>query len=502
LYFIKNQIKVTFPLLALIERLTKSEKRYCSVYLQKHFDKDNRFYQYFQDLCKSNTTETYKDIAVLKVQLYDQLLNALFQYNLASDPEIQLFRAVFQCNFLLHKGLMDECEKKIKKTQDLAIKYENFEVLMLLSKVEFGLMSRKYFKQIKSEEIDHWYQKIEKTNHSILEYYQYKFYSGKAYQLQYQSGNRGKELAKKLEPILALPIFQNYEKITTINAKLDYLQIHALYYFSNLNAQEAFNMNSKFLMTLEENQGLLMLYADRYFSVFNNYLIDSLILKKYDLLLPGIEKLRNLHKEKHFEKLTNFESNVFRLSTLLEINYHINTGQYEAVYLQKEMYISSLKTHEKNIVKHNVVTIQYLLSLVCFYLGGYDESSHLLWTILQSQESNMATDLYLSVQMLQIICYFEMSEWGLLESSITAYRKKISQKDEAYDIQKQVSSFMASQINKPKFDFNILNKKLLPLFENPKSNIALNQFAFDVWIKSKTEKRGFKDVWMEEKGVL
>ncbi|MDB5281260.1 MAG: hypothetical protein JWO06_335, partial [Bacteroidota bacterium] len=400
----------------LVTNLSLSERRYCSLYLQKHSDSsDNRYLKLFNLLRKQKEYDnelSRKELgyqknpghySVLKKQLFEQLLNALHQADLFTNVEQQLLRSINQCHLLLQKGLFASCEKRINSLWKMAIDMEHYEGQIELQNLKMMLKARKYYRQVSEKELEHWMQETSTVLSEMEITSRYRYTSSLAYKMQYDSGIRGKELAVRMKTILQMPEYGSEKKATTLKARLDYYQVKALYHFANLETEQAFNYNKKFLAVLDENSLLMKLHSDRYFSVLNNFLIDCLVLRKYRMLDEGLLKLRGLTKIPAFKKLINFNANVFRLGYLLEINYLITGGNFTAAYLKIKTVQAGLREFGDKIVKHNRITLQYLMAYVCFALGKHEESLDNLWPVLQEKESAVAEDVQLAARMLQLL---------------------------------------------------------------------------------------------------
>lgn len=486
-------------LFELIGSLTLSEKRYCTIYLQKHVaGEQNRYFKMFTWLAKQTNYDALAcrlylgyekkpaHYAVLKKQLYEQLLDALHQFDLFTNPEQQLLRGIHQCYLLLQKGLFKDCEKRLKALGVEAEQMNHYEAQMQLQQLKMMIKARNYYRHETDAGLKDWSNETEKVLAQMEVTNRYRYLSSRVFKIQYDSGSRGKEQAERMKVIVQLPEFSNEKNATTNRAYLDFLQVKALYHFTNLETEKAAVYNEKFLQLLDANPVLLQLHADRYFSVLNNYLIDCLVLKKYDTLEAGLEKMRSLSKVLAFKRLANFNANVFRLGYLLEMNYLFSIRNFNGAYRKIPAIVAGLETYAGKIVKHNRITLQYLMAYVCFVLKKYTEALDHLQFILQEKETAVAENVQLAARMLQLLCHFELGDTLLLESLIKSVRRYLKN-DAGAAMQRLVISFVQSAARRQQTETKQwldLEKKLKKMAAEKSSVAAMNLFNYLDWVSA------------------
>ncbi len=492
-------------LFELINGLSLSEKRYCTLYLQKHSAaKENRYLRLFdflgrQKVYDSRMAQNYMGYqqqpahyAVLKKQLFEQLLDALHQFDLFTNAEQQLLRGIHQCYLLLQKGMFKACEKRVKNLSATAAQMNHYEGQLQLQQLKMMTKARNYYRHDTEETLQDW----NAETHAVLQQMEvtnrYRYLSSRVFKIQYESGTRGKEQATLMQAIIQLPEFADAKRASTSRAYLDFLQVRALYHFTNLETEKAAGYNEKFLQLLDSNPTLLQLHADRYFSVLNNYLIDCLVLKRYKVLEDGLAKMRSLPKIAAFKRLVNFAANVFRLGYLLEMNYMLTTENFAGAYAKIPAITAGLALYADKIVKHNRITLQYLMAYVCFMLKKYDEALDHLQFILQQKETAVAGNVQLAARMLQLLSHFEKGDALLLESLIKSLRRYLKA-DISADMQRTVISFIQAASRKqtviPK-QWSDLNKKLVKLAADKSSAASMNLFNYLLWVKAHLAEAG------------
>lgn len=483
-----------------------AEKRYCRLFLQKHMSK-NRYvvlYEYLLKAPKYDATEARRHCrcnnkpaayAVLKKQLAEQLLQALHLYDLHTNTEQQLQRSVHQCQLLLQKGHLDWCEKRLTAVWEQAMSVDLPEVLWQLQQLRLQLMSRRYYRNITAAGIVEWHRQTEAVLHQMQTTSRYRYLSATVYQMQYEAGARGSELAARMREVIRLPEFRSEKNATTLRAQLDYYQVRALYHFTNGETAKAADFNRRFLAALDQRLPLKQLLADRYFSVLNNYLIDAFVLKHYAEVETGLAQLRHLAKEPAFKRLANFDVNEFRLGALLELNYRMATGQFAAAEKRLPAIEKGLQQFGQRIVKHNRITLQYLMAYVAFVQHRYDRALDYLQPILQEKESAVAEQVQQGARLLQLLTHAEKGDWLLVESLIKSVRRQWSALPPLVQL---VLSFLQRQSKSGGVSlqhWRLLEKRLLPEATRPDSSAVLNMFQYVFWVQAHVQQQPMAAVW-------
>lgn len=499
--------KASSALYELVQSMSLSEKRYIQLYLTKHSkEATNRYTELFEQLSEAKSYNepllfsqfpkgtTKNDFAVLKKQLYEQILHGLATYDVFANPEQQLSRGIYECRILMQKGLFQQAEKRIMVMAEKADEMDIQELKLQIHQLKLQLIARNYYRHTKESTIEEWQQEANAIVQKIQTSIQYKYLSNKVYQMQYASGVRGSVLAKRMESITQQNAFKDIKYATTQRARLDFFQINALYHFANSEPQKAYEYNKKLLEELEATPLLMQINADRYFAVLNNFLIDCFILKEFNTLEEGLEKLKGLSKINTFRKLSNFEANSFRLSTQLQLNYWMEQGNFNSIIRSIPEVQNGIKRFEQKIVIHTRFTLLYLLAYGCFIVEKYDDAIDLLQPILQEKETKVVEDIQFGARMLQMLCFFEKNEMLLVQSFIQSLRKTILQKKLNLPVHKLVIKYI-QQASKGKLNYAVLMKKIDETIHSDGKKNELNLFNFLLWARAKRENVCMENTW-------
>ena len=165
--------KPSSDLFFLIKTLNKSEKRFFQQFAHRHTIKgENVYYQLFKVISEqSNYNEELakqqfagkkvaKNFAVVKKQLYEQLVLALHQYHLVHSISEKIKRDLHITKILLKKRLFKQCHKRIKLIEKNIQNYNLLEYQIELLDVKYQLVSHESFKNTNILDLENWVKKI------------------------------------------------------------------------------------------------------------------------------------------------------------------------------------------------------------------------------------------------------------------------------------------------------------------------------------------------------
>lgn len=134
---------VSDDLFRLIKSLSKSEKGYFKKYAAKNetgskqnyillFDAIDTMSEYDEELLKKKLKNAAfaKQIPVYKVYLFNLILRSLSQISVVSDAGAKIKEYLENTRLLSSKALYKEALKQLKKAKELAVKYNNYILLL------------------------------------------------------------------------------------------------------------------------------------------------------------------------------------------------------------------------------------------------------------------------------------------------------------------------------------------------------------------------------------
>lgn len=497
----------------LIHHLEKAEKRYFTLYAQRHqIGNANNYLEFFQlirdngiqsdatlidFLTKTNKTYSFTNyLSVAKKQLMESILKGLCQYHEPSSIEEEIKKLCHKANILFEKGLIKECEKKVNKAKKIALLFERFHLILEAIEIQKKLISSAYYNKSSFNDLIALSNETNKYLKILENKDAYWLLFSQIYKLHFQkSGDRKEKNQQEILKLMKHPLMKKEEMALSISAKLDFLQLKALKHFVKGEPLKAFQYNKQFLNVFTEHPNILKTQAARYQSTLNNFLIDCVQLNYEEELKEGLLTLRSLPKHEAYKKQKNSKMQVFRLSYQLELNWNVSKGNFQDNYLLLPSIQKQLEQYKAVMVDQSLVVFYYLLAYSCFAIGKFNES--LIWTnkiINETNEQSMVA-LQGTTKNLSLIAHFELGNYEFLSSSIENTKRYFKKRDRFLEIEKTLLPGLNQLINQPKEKHIASYKKLAKTFKKLQSDNAFNYYC---WTQSKLKRKTYERVYQEK----
>lgn len=487
----------------LIQGLSMAERRYFHIFSSRHFPKDNQYYRLFEAISRQETYDeaelhlqfgAHKSasyFAVLKRQLLDALLESLHHFETYDDPVQHVIRGVHYSQILLQRGLFEACARSIQKYKSQAYALELYEYILALISLEKKLASRQQFVEHANADIEALEREELQCLHFIELNAAFWKQSAHIYKLHYAKHiGPGKNNAD-LDALLKQPLFAQADKAETFIAQLDRLQIHALHAFAAQDAKKAFDYNKSFLQLMDNHPHLRDAHADRYFATLNNYLIDCVLTEQHTALLEGIETLQTLPANRTFRHIPNIQTQVFRISNQLLLNYHIGKENFAAALTIADVVHAGWKLHKSRMAQPHIITLLYLCAYAEINSGLSDRCLNTLQHLFDVRHAEDIGDLYASARILQILAHYERGDILLIDSLISAFNRSAATRQHRSETYAVLFKFIKQSVRYPKKPIkNTLLKNLKKLSTEPAEQRVFNIFNFTYWTERCLVMRG------------
>jgi hypothetical protein len=480
--------KPSNDLFELIHSLSPAEKRHFRMqarsgdlqYMQL-FDQIANMKEY-QERMLSEVLPT-DHLAAAKRHLYQLILEDLSRTG-ASHTLRQIRQGIQSIHILKEKGLRRQCEKLLKRYKKKAMENDLFRQQLELLDLEKQLLGPKSgaetLEQVYEEEAD-CLRKLQNVN-------TYWRLAGQIGRLQwmYQKMQQP-EQQQQLEALFQDPLLQDDQRAICLQSRIYQLRARATYYFTVGQPEQAYRENERLLELLDQSAFYRKQHPETYLLTFNNFLIDSLILQRYEALAIGLQKLSDLSSQSDFNSIKNLKARIFRQRYMLELNWYLSTENIEAGMKQVPLIEKGLAQHGKKILKPHRITLQYLLAYLLFLDGQYVRAQEWITNLLQEKE-DAVQEIFQFNRILNLLVHFELGNWEHLSYLLLSTRRYFKQRRALYRTESALFRFLQKAINSP---------------DPSASKMLKNQFREEVeaFIQNKEEARFFNYInlplWLE-----
>jgi hypothetical protein len=488
---------ISDDLFRLIKSLTKSEKGYFKKYAAKHivgegnnyillFDAINGQEKYDEEkiIKDFSNYEFVKNLSSGKPYLYNLILKSLRSFNRNISTEALLKNYLQHIEILFSKGLYDQCEKLIKKSKQIAAKYESHLQLMELFKWEFSLLNVSSYSSKSDGEIENIFSDLFLTLEKIKNEQVHNRQYIRSLKMAKKIGFiRNKKDQQNFESVLNNPLVAPQKKIQSYQAQnYNYLS-KSSYYFFQTDFENAHIYCHKLITLMENNFHQVEEDPWAYISALKKLALCQKNLRRYNELKTTIKTLRELKT-----RSTSANANAISVANNLELGLYVMSGEYQKG-------ISFLKQIENDKSNQDIV-MNYYMALIYFGVNDYYTANTYLNNIINDTK-NKQSDVYGISMILSLIVHYEMGTKDLLDYSVRSTYRFLYKRNRLYRFETALLEFMRKdmpQMTSPAQTISAykrLKNKLKEILSDPYEANVMNYFDFISWLESKIENRSF-----------
>ena len=164
---------------------------------------------------------------------------------------------------------------------------------------------------------------------------------------------------------------------------------------------------------------------------------------------------------------------------------------------------SELPGFEKELQERFLILIRYFMAYANFILGNYDRAIDHLQPIINTPTTGMWSATKKSARLMQVLVYYEKGDFEFLPYLLRSTYRYMLQQKQLQSSEKILMKYLRRLLN-------IADRRELPPFfhqlqlelvNNPEQwggEYGMGNFNLIGWLKSKTEKKSFRQVLTEE----
>lgn len=487
----------------LIKSLNMSEKRQFKIYGSRHIiDVENKYIFLFDVLEKM---ESY-DAEALRIKLesagrntkfikadmnflYQLILKSLVLYHSGKSAQIILNESISIIEILYFKGNFEQCIKEINKAANIARNAELFSSLLKIIQYEKKVYNHLSKHHRTENEIIQDLIFVHKIQQNIIAFYDLHNSANQTRILIIKTRNT-KEI-KKFEKLMQHDLLQNELCAISLDAKIKFYQIHAMWNYVNQDKKNELNTNKKIIQLFEKNS----IYKEEHLIEYVNTYARILSISKdineqiFHIELNNFRSIEVQNEKLYFLRIS---AQIFNFSYMIELSMYIQKKQFtKATNIINEIE-TGLKKFKNILIPSYKITFLYMLSYYYFATGNFDNARKRINILLNEYNEDERPDLYNFAKLINLLIHFELKNYSYIkykQQSVFYYFKKQSSLFETENI---ILKFFSLEKN-----YTINLEKSLPKLkedlEKTKSHslerYAFNYFDWIDWIDSKISKK-------------
>lgn len=407
----------------LINAMSKSEKRYFTVDVQKSNKKGSRYLELFHTITQM---ETYDEKELRKKfgsklphdkrYLYDAILRSMRDYRSTNSYVAQIREMILDARYLFERELYEQCATRLANAKNLALELDEQAALLEIIKEE-----RRLVLDVRKPDFDKNLKELGSVSQQVIGKISEELLYQELYETLITDVVKFQELKKEEDKINLKNKFASLLKASppdSNRALRRYFQCIALFN-QLLGQQEAvFENYAKVVDWWEKNPK----YKEE---EFYRYIVDtSNLLHAYSSngkfnLLPGLlNKMEQYAPRKLHDKAV-----LFQKKAIYQLMYHLNTGDITGVAhlineVDKGLTQFTLKTESRMVIMFNIAALLFLMEDMkkCHY-----------WCekIFKKEKSNTRLDIQRAASILFLFTELDADDPERTEKSLRAVRRAL-----------------------------------------------------------------------------
>jgi hypothetical protein len=487
----------------LIKSMNMSEKRQFKIFSTRHIlHSENKYLQLFDVL---DEMEEYDETALKETLLaknklilyfkadmnflYQQILKSLVLFHSGKTTPLILNERISVIEILYYKGNFAQCIKEITKAAAIARTTESFSSLLTVLQYEKLIYNNlDGYKRTETDILND----ISRITGIIQNHIEYQQLYNKTNQIRIAvSKTRDLRGINALSELLNHPLMKHERSALSLNAKLKFYQIYAMYYYVTRAREKELLFNKKSIAVLDDHpvykEEQLIEYVNTYSRILSitKDMNEAVFYKE----LNTVRSIQIPSDKLYYLKVS---SQIFNFSYMIELSMYLQKKKFkDAANIINEIE-SGLKKYKKILTPSYKITFLYMLAYYYFSVGNYDSARRKINTLLNDYSEETRPDLYNFAKLMNLLIHFEYKNYGYIKykrASIQYYFKKESS---AFRTENTILKFFSREKNYT----DDLQKSLLELkssMEKIKQDsiekYALNYFDFSDWVESKITRK-------------
>lgn len=480
----------------LIHSLTKSEKRYISLFQNgkesgvivsmfeaiEKYRSDNE--KKFKEL---NSAEKFiKNYSYNKFYLYKLVLKKLAEYNREKSVDGKIHNMIMDCKVLFAKALYSQYFKSIQKAKEFAHKHERHGYFLQILDMEKIIIKKQEIQTEKGKAI--YDQAMHSINHMKNSFNLSRISNILLSDFRVRGVKRDKSHELNIEGLFTDKLSSNFDELAA-KEKETYYRIQEIAYESQGDFINTHKMQVKRLKIIRKNPDAFK---------------DNIINHELDTLSSLLTSTLRLNKTDETLKLLN----EYRAKTGKS---PADSGDYEImeslILFQISMRRSDLKEAKKYLPQLNILlekynnkmlidtelTIRYYMVVYYIMANDFSNASKNSNELLSHPLIEKREDYLSYLKILNLIIHFELKNYSLLSYLIKSTYRFLFKRNKLYKLEFIVMDFLRklTEIKDQddlKFNLIQLKKKMEELTKNQYEKNAFVYFDFLHWLSSKINK--------------
>lgn len=490
----------------LAHSLSKSEKRYIRLYLDKYDSQDlsSTFDLLFRFAAKVGHFNVElkkcfpqpKKRSKIRRRLYETMLDALVEYETNHNPELQLQEIIARCRVLLSRGLHGPLDKMLRKGLKIAEHYDLKWALAILTDLQANM--HKLFKvSPKSKALgDSAYQGAYLAAQEFARLKKISYENSLMIVMFNQEGGVGEKAKDLFESIRG----SAEEATQAPGFFLPYFGHHILSNFYLLRGDPVSmdNQWESIDQLFRAHPQVIKVLHVPYFRMLHFRTLMGISLLKKDLALTCLDRLREAQPKRHLLQASWFQ---MYYSALGQYGQHV--GDTEALQRYVEGFPGGLDKHREGIEEVYILLMEMLMASCCYILGEYKQALRWIHRFLHNENVQMTKKSIQILATLRLCIYADLKDWESLEEMLSKTRTILSKEvlfPRFWEICDRYFTTLVESFSTSKHAeaLETFNQEIHDLFAHPEETNVIAHFDFRSWAIARSQGLPLQDILQQK----
>lgn len=483
----------------LIHSLSRSEKRYFTIFASRHvIGSSNKYIQLFEVLAHQETFDPQTAQAAIYAQpvqtnkflelsryLYKLILKSLRSYHQSSSVRMQVQNLIQNIEILYKKSLYSQCREQLKKAHKLTQQYElhllELELLHWQKKLAYAesnvpLLRAELPQLVQAE------QKHLEAYQSLSTYW--KLFFDMYIHVRQYAVVRDPERLAHLQEFMQHHALQKIMYTDYFQIQLLYKRIYSLYFFSIGDAERYYTDNKALLAFAQKHWNQVKEDPTQYISIITNLVYSCVYLHRYHELPTYLDLFKSV-------PITSLDDQI-KITNQYHLNkLHLYTqnGDFQAGY----PFIQKVEK-ARNKLPQRLYEASYftLYGYICFGAQAFEEALDWFNRLLDVAKEEQRSDLQTLARVMRLIIHLELDHHLLLEYLQRNTYRYLRKRDRLFAFERHIIRFVQQARQAPNKRarqtlYQGLKQQLQKVKDDPNEKVVFQYFDFMTWVDAKIQ---------------
>lgn len=491
----------------LIQLLSKTEKRYFSLFAKRTHENSDYYSQLFHILCNMKNYDKAIVFTELGIEeninrmnvdysyLYNLILSSLRQFDVERLSINRLYAMLSDISILHEKGLLVQAMSLLKVARKEALQIDAYSLMPEIDRWESVLRGIQW----KKAEIDTHFEASRRHNRYLkrMQVLNHLFHSLQTIRDKMTILTR-EELNAELTEVMQHPYIARAADSSRFYLRLRYLQIQTIYHYAINDIPNEYKYTNLLIKHLETNNSFSAQHPGFIISAYNRYIALSREYNPelFSSLLAQFAQTANyiVYNKEHYT------AQIWLLCRSLYCVNCIRQKNFKAIYANLAQDDIDFEKHYKGFDDRYLANYSYINAYTCFVLEKHGQAVSYLYRILNDFDEKNTLVTYEYAFLLNILVHFELKNDELLPYLLRNTHRYFKKRQRLGELQvlllKMFGRLLKANKNEQKL---ILQDTYQRLLAKPQLlQTANNYFDFLAWFKAKTNKLPFITTFTEK----